>query len=466
MLALGCGAELPPLPRETLVDLEVEPPSALDEVSPVVRLRVKAPAADPATLRLFRDELSAYHVGRLRSGELPGTLLEREVPMLAFSDQEGASVRPLSVLEPGVYSLGSPELGAIGTFQVTFAASPPLYRRLWPPAGTPGSFAAYCGEPGALAELEVALEPEGPSVALVPGLGAERILADRCLSLELSPEVPAGLFLLPAAAGGVALEPEPLFAGMGEEPAPINCAEIEMELGGGCAKVTDSGIELFAGAPLLWIFAAPAPALVETLAGEVARVGGLAPDTEYELRGETVDARGGRRAFGLVVRTTPARPRVVLNEVLADAKGPEPLMEWVEIVNAGSAAANLEGYRLEDSGGSATLPAYELLPGAFALIVKEGFAPDPATDVPPLDETPLLFVPALGKNGLSNSGETLRLYDAAGDLVSLFPARKAPRAGVSVARRTPDAPDQERSFGTHAAPGASPGGPNTLVEEN
>ncbi len=106
--ASGCGSELPPLPESSSVELETEPPGDVDSVSPVVRLRVASRAADPATLRLFRDELSDYHVGRLRAGELPSTLLEREVPMLAWGDEEGASVRPLSLLDDGVYSLASP----------------------------------------------------------------------------------------------------------------------------------------------------------------------------------------------------------------------------------------------------------------------------------------------------------------------------------------------------------------------
>ncbi len=86
-------------------------------------------------------------------------------------------------------------------------------------------------------------------------------------------------------------------------------------------------------------------------------MGGLAPDSELRLSGETIDLAGDRRAFDVTLRTTPARSRVVLNEVLANANGAEPAMEWVELVNAGSASTNLEGYRLEDSGGSVTLPA-------------------------------------------------------------------------------------------------------------
>jgi hypothetical protein len=75
----------------------------------------------------------------------------------------------------------------------------------------------------------------------------------------------------------------------------------------------------------------------------------------------------------------------------------------------------------------------------------------------------MLELDALGRSGLANGGELLRLSDASGRVLSRFPALKASQAGVSLARRTNEAPDDEAgSFGLHAAPGASPGAPNTL----
>jgi hypothetical protein len=460
----GCGSELPPLPGESSVELEIEPSDGSDAVPPVMRLRVSGRAAHPATLRLFRDELSDYHVGRLRAGEPPATLLEREVPTLAWSDDEGSSVRPLGLLEDGPFTLASPELGAIGTFQVSSASAIPLYRRLWPPVGVAGDAAVYCGAPAELSEVDIVLEPQGPPAKLIPGLGSERVLADRCLSIDLAAELPEGLWLVPPTAGQVLLDPEPLFVAADEPATSSLCAEIESALGAGCARVLDDSLELRADDPLLWIFVEPTPAAVTTRASERARVRGLSPDSEFRVRGETIDARGDRKGFDLVLRTAPARPRVVLNEILANANGAEPSMEWIELANAGSASANLEGYRLVDSGGSVTLPAHELPSGAFALLVKEGFVPDPGSDVPPLEGTPVLYLPSLGKSGLSNSGELLRLYDANDELVSQVPALKAPAAGVSVARSAPDAPDEESSFGQHAPPGASPGGPNSISD--
>jgi len=55
------------------------------------------------------------------------------------------------------------------------------------------------------------------------------------------------------------------------------------------------------------------------------------------------------------------------------------------------------------------------------------------------------------------------LRDAAGRVVSRFAALPKPKAGISVARRSPWAVDEDpRSFAYHAAPGASPGGPNEV----
>jgi hypothetical protein len=120
---------------------------------------------------------------------------------------------------------------------------------------------------------------------------------------------------------------------------------------------------------------------------------------------------------------------------------------------------------LEDVGGATELPAISLEPGAYALIANESYIPDPDYDLLPAESAVLIRVPALGKGGLSNAGELLRLRDPAGQIVSRFPADPPPRAGQSVARRTIWSPDSEpESFALHAEPGASPGAPNELEQ--
>ena len=67
---------------------------------------------------------------------------------------------------------------------------------------------------------------------------------------------------------------------------------------------------------------------------------------------------------------------------------------------------------------------------------------------------------SLGTRGLSNSGEALLLVGPEGTL-SRFPGLVAKTAGHSMARRTPDAADDDdEAFAEHADPGASPGAPN------
>src|SRR5690606_36652238 len=113
--------------------------------------------------------------------------------------------------------------------------------------------------------------------------------------------------------------------------------------------------------------------------------------------------------------TGSPRPRVVVNEVYADANGPEPEMEWVELANAGTSAAQLAGYVLEDVGGQTELPYAELAPGAYALVVNESYQEDTDFDLA-FDPCALVIrVPRLGKNGLSNAGELVRLRLPAGE---------------------------------------------------
>jgi len=110
------------------------------------------------------------------------------------------------------------------------------------------------------------------------------------------------------------------------------------------------------------------------------------------------------------------------------------------------------------------LPSARVGPGEYALLVRGDYVAS-AVDVPAAPGTLLIRVPALGKGGLSNTGEALALLDPANGVLSRFPARPSEHPGVSLARRTPSAADEVTdSFGEHASPGASPGQPNTLAD--
>ncbi|MBK9266298.1 MAG: lamin tail domain-containing protein [Polyangiaceae bacterium] len=154
---------------------------------------------------------------------------------------------------------------------------------------------------------------------------------------------------------------------------------------------------------------------------------------------------------------------VVLNEVMANPIGPEPHQEWVELYNDGQADAALSGYRILDIGGETVLPEALLPPGQFAVVVNEKFVADDEIDVAPDPSAILVRVPSLGRSGLSNSGELLRLVHPEGHTISRFPALPKPKAGQSVSRRTPSAPDGVSSSFLISEP--TPGLPNAVMAD-
>ena len=123
--------------------------------------------------------------------------------------------------------------------------------------------------------------------------------------------------------------------------------------------------------PLLVVFREPSPALVVlAAAGQSQVVPGLPPASALSVSGETIDVAGRVASFRESITTAAPLPRVVINEVLANAAGSEPGQEWIELVNDGSGAVDLAGYELADGGGSVMLPSRVLGPGAFVVLVS------------------------------------------------------------------------------------------------
>jgi hypothetical protein len=194
--------------------------------------------------------------------------------------------------------------------------------------------------------------------------------------------------------------------------------------------------------PLLWAVAgAGADAVIPAAAGDPFVVAGLPPSTEVTLDVGAVDAAGVVWRGLFVGTTRPPAPHVEINEVLAHPLGPEPQQEWVELLNDGPAPAPLDGYTLLVGGHATPLPSATLAPGAFALVVRQGFDASGGPDVPPAPGTLLLQVPHIGKSGLSDDGVDLALADGNGTTVSSFPAKPKPKQGSSVGRLTPASPD-------------------------
>ncbi|HEY4107097.1 MAG TPA: hypothetical protein VGM44_24520, partial [Polyangiaceae bacterium] len=109
-----------------------------------------------------------------------------------------------------------------------------------------------------------------------------------------------------------------------------------------------------------------------------------------------------------------------------------------------------------DGGGTTAFPEATLAVGEYVLIARDDFAPS-ARDVPPAPGTRVIRVPALGKSGLSNSGELLALVDQSATVVSALPP-VATDAGESLIRRHSWSPDDDPSAFTTGTP--TPGAPN------
>jgi hypothetical protein len=440
-------------------------PQADPSRAPTVPRFVVTPAAGEQlvaeSLWLFAGELSSYYATRLARGELPDALAERQVPTLAWLRESSVVVSPTEALPPGApFTLAALGVGPVLSIQVAPDAAS-AWSRLWPPrdASSGAAYAVYCGDPPGLTEpVTTTLEPDAIAAQAEPGVDDLGTASDGCLRV-VSLEGPTGTLLPPLMVGRVPLDPAPLGADRAAPVVPRVCGTSELPFGPGCATVEDDRVLLrVPDDPLLWIVRGlPEPAVEAVPPGTGLTLLGFLPNSHAALELTTVDLSGSAQRIALDVYTLSPRPHVVINEVLANPVGPEPAEEWVELVNTGTVDADLDGYALRDSMGVTALPAATLPGGAFALVVREDYVADSLGDLPPAPGTLLLRVPALG-NGLSNSGEALRLEDGGGSVRSSFPAIAQPRPGLCAIRRSPVGWDDDpAAFGLG---GCSPGGPN------
>ena len=479
----ACRPELPLTPSSPLAVsappefvVRVEPDAPLTDAARVLRVHAEWPdPIDPLRVFLIRGEVSDYHLRQIARDDLTQTLLERIVPAVVWTVAEGHVVlAPTEVLSPGqTYALASGDPSRVVHFAVTSVDPPPLLSRTWPPEDKPGPLGIFCGdEPLPEVDLEQKLEPFGPvgilTRGIVPG-GPGR----RCLRLEVSgsAENESGPWVLPPVVeipqlgeGMVQVEPISFWPvqGVANEIVPLECVEEEVSFGPGCAVVMDDRIIVRGPeADVLWGIAADGIDIVtKTVNKERFVILGLLPETDIGFDVVTIDSFGQTLRQSFITTTKSITAHVVINEVLANPIGPEPHQEWVELYNDGQVETSLSGYRILDIGGETVLPDVPLLAGQFAVVVNETFVPDDEVDVAPAAEAVLVRDPALGKSGLSNSGELLRLVDPEGRTISRFPALPKPKAGQSVSRRTPYAPDGVSSSFVIAGP--SPGCENIM----
>jgi hypothetical protein len=146
-------------------------------------------------------------------------------------------------------------------------------------------------------------------------------------------------------------------------------------------------------------------------------LGSLPPSAAATVTVNATDLAGNSAVSAPFAFTTPvALPPIVITEVLANPKGPEPQQEYVELRNLGDADVPLAGLRLQDSKGGDDLPAETLAAGGYALVVTSTYDPEEGSDPSPRAGTLLLRVDTrLGADGLSNSGEAVALVQ--GDAV-------------------------------------------------
>lgn len=460
------------------IEVSFEPPASPSGVAPISRVHLRLPEiGSPQGAILVSGSLSKSQLRDISRGTISKTVGERRVEALIWRDLDDPRTivtAPLSSLLPGeTYTLALAQPSTELSFLVAQAETE-TWRRIWPlpmDAASSANFIIYCGDEAiSLSPTRVLAEPGSIAGTIESGIGSEILDAPSCLRWDADQgQDAAGPHLLPPAielGDGrlIALEPTPLI-GSGKAPGlePLPCPAAEIPLGPSCVEVDDDRIIVRPSYwSALWAVRAGDASIVQ-LALEGARfpLRPLPPSSLVEAQAVAIDAAGRIIEAEATIETKPARAHLVINEVMAAPKGPEPAQEWIEILNDGSESADLGDYQLDIAGFSVDLPSYPLEPGAFALIVSEAYVLGEGSDAPPASGTYLLRVPKLGNRGLTNSGQVISLLDKEGAVVSRFSATPKPQKGVSVIRVRPDALDELPSSFAHDPNGSSsPGSPN------
>lgn len=475
--AAPTGSAAPP---EAPLSITLEPKTSLTSAPAVLRVHV-APkeGLSQERLKLVRGKVGSSQLGQIARDEISKSLEARLVPNLMWTDAEGSIVIAPSVplLPAETYAVASGDFRVAVPFVVEAKSKTHRLDRIWPPPDQAGTsqLGVFCGQHDFFGEpLWVPLSPDGPSGLLTAALG-QGAASGHCLRFELAEPAPAAPFVLPPevtlkskAHDGerLALDPRPFLidADLPEPLVPLECSDEEVVFGPGCVVVMDDRLFVRSPkAPLLWGIAGETLDLVKTTkATEPFVMKGLPSASEITLDVLTFDVFGHALRQTFTTSTLSPLSHIVLNEVLANPLGPEPHQEWVELYNDGAVPGSLDGYTIADIGGKTLLPEVTLEPGQFALVVNETFEMVDEVDVTPPEDVLLVRVPTLGKSGLSNAGEPLRLLDKQGLVISRFPAIPKPKAGQSLARVVPDAPDGVSASFVVAQP--TPGGTNAPLQ--
>jgi hypothetical protein len=444
----------------------LEPPSEPDAVSRSLRIRVGGgDAIDPELVRFVEGEVGPGHLKQLAVSDPSNALEKRLLPASVWRDGDDVVVAPHALLEEGEhYAVAVPDQGRVVELRSRLAAFDPVLPRIWPPMDALAiePTLIFCAaEPIDVEPADATFGPGDRAATIEPGAvasGAGR----SCVRVRATEPVEEDAMLIPPpAVGALGLDPTPLVIGdpLLAATSSLSCEAFEVPFGRGCARILDDrALVRTSDEARLWVVAGPSVDLVvATTPGEPFTVHPLAVDAAIRLNVVSYDAAGGEESSTVEAWTSPASPHLVLNEALANAVGPEPASEWVEIVNDGALAASLAGHVIADLGGEVELPDVVLPPHAIALVVGDGWTGDGLDDVAPPPDAIIVRVPRIGRSGIANGGEPLRLRDPSGAIVSTIPSIASPEPGMSTARREPWLADAPSSF-VVAVP--TPGAPN------
>ncbi len=472
---LGNSAEQPP--AGVLVQVDPPPDDPL-ELAPIVQFHLGSedPASEVQEAVVARGELSSHDLEALAAGQPSPSLKRRLVDSVSWRGRDGELViAPKTAFEAAeAVSVGVPSRGWSRAWTVADDALPRL-TRVWPVAaeGAWAGHAVWCEAqpstgwtPSTTTQMWLGpdLSPGRLGAGMMEGFGPGCVYWDPAGGPIPSMIVPPPRVELEDGRAA-RIEPEPISGLVTAAGEPVGeCGAGRTPIGAGCAEVHDDRVVLFGQST---------PALIAVEIGGKRICGiptqdmpmvirGLVPNQRNEGMVTFIDGAGRRYEGGFAVRTGAPEPHVVINEVMANPAGPEPDQEWVELYNDGASAVELGGWQLEDTGLGAELPPWELAPGGFALVVNDAYQEGGWGDRAPVPGTPLLRVPQLGKGGLSNTGEPLRLLRLDGFVASMVPAIPSPRQSESVARIAPDASDKPSSF-QPGRDGGTPGAWNTTT---
>lgn len=192
------------------------------------------------------------------------------------------------------------------------------------------------------------------------------------------------------------------------------------------------------------------------------RVPASGPSGDVMAAIELVDWAGNKtRSPGLPLKLPKSPLRLAITEVLANPAGSEYTQEFVELHNFGSEPVSLAGFQIEDAGGGDKLPGETIAPGGYALVVAAAYDPaDPSDPAPRAGTTIVKIEGRIGRDGLSNSGEAVRLRGPDGEIVSLYggwvDVSATAWSGRSVRRTAIDACDEAAAW-THEPSQPTPG---------